>query len=260
MRSQQSEEDETDPFPSIRRRPHWAEPFFWWGPIWHAPDPRPMRSLVGSGMLSREIAALLIALVEQGQSVIVASERSAAGKSTLLWSLLDFVPSEVSRIYVRGSYEPFDFVDQTDPGTAIICINEISPHLPVYIWGPPVERVLELGLRGYQLAATAHGRSVADLISVLGRSPLKIPLTSMLAFDVAVFIDTAFTGVEMSRNVVSVVGLREGETPGSIQTLELLRDDGEGLDVDNFELFLLERSIERDQLLSRLAELADCLR
>ena len=68
-------------------------------------------------------------------------------------------------------------------------INEISPHLPVYLWGPPVERVLEAAQRGFMLLATAHADSVHDLVRALTGSPLHIRAAQIAAFELVVVLE-----------------------------------------------------------------------
>src|ERR671937_5478 len=99
------------------------EPFGWWGPVWSAPGPRSVGNLIADGILTAEAAALLSILLERRASLIVAAGPSGAGKTTLLTALLDFLPAETRRIYVRGCYEPFDFLETTDPAHSALLVN-----------------------------------------------------------------------------------------------------------------------------------------
>lgn len=195
-------------------------------------------------MLTPQTAALLVTLLNARLSLVVISEQGGAGKTTLLSALLDGVPASVNRIYLRGAYEPFDFVGQAEPETSIVLINELSPHLPIYLWGPPVGRALELGRGGYQLAATAHGRSVEDWIASLCRSPLRLPLELILAFDLAVLIETATTPHGLQRVVATVVGLAPGTTSGSLRPIPLQASAGAALDHDQLAEFLAAHDLD----------------
>src|SRR5262245_28755713 len=105
--------------------------------------------LVAAGSLSRELAVVLKTLVERRASIVVAAGPSGAGKTTFLSALLDHLPEATTRIYVRGCYEPFDFLRETNPASSALLVNEISPHLPIYLWGPGVRQTFEAAKSGY---------------------------------------------------------------------------------------------------------------
>lgn len=113
------------------------------------------------------------------------------GKTTLLTALLDFLPPGTRRVYLRGCFETFAFLSDLtiNPRETGLMINEISPHLPVYLWGPPVERVLEAAQRGFMLLATAHADSVHDLVRALTGSPLHIRATQIAAFELVAVLE-----------------------------------------------------------------------
>ena len=91
--------------------------------------------LIAQGVINAEKVAWLADHVRRGRSVVVAALRSGTGKSTLAHALIAEVDPERSRVYVRGSYEPFDWLASSDPNRTTILVNEISDHLPVYCWG-----------------------------------------------------------------------------------------------------------------------------
>lgn len=243
----------------LRRHPHWAEPFYWWGPVWVSPERRTLPWLIKQKMLTPHAAALLLTMLRARRSLVVISEQGAAGKSTLLSALLDRLPPPPARIYLRGAYEPFDFVGQTEPGSSVILINELSPHLPIYLWGPPVKRALELGVGGYQLMATSHGRSVEDWIASLCRAPLRLPLDLILAFDLAVLITTNMTEAGIERQVQSITGLLPGSTPGSIRPVPLQRQAGTPLDGEALTAFLHAHNLDRATIREKIAAAAERL-
>ena len=53
----------------------------------------------------------------------------------MLTALLDFLPPRTHRIYPRGCFETFAFLSDPaiSPRESVLLINEISPHLPVYL-------------------------------------------------------------------------------------------------------------------------------
>jgi energy-coupling factor transporter ATP-binding protein EcfA2 len=190
-----------------RRGQGYDEPFGWWGPVWSQPEPRTIVDLIRDGVLSAEVAALLCELVAQRASIVVAAGPSGAGKTTLLTALLDALPAGTRRVYVRGCYEPFDFFAETDPGATALLVNEISAHLPIYLWGPGVRRVLTAAQNGYQLAATAHATSIEEFIYSLAGYPLRITADELKAIDLLVLLDAWREPDGIRRSVRQVVTL-----------------------------------------------------
>ncbi len=70
-----------------------------------------------------------------------------------------------------------------------ILINEISDHLPVYSWGPYVQRAFELMGEGYSLASTMHADTVDGVIEQLTEE-CDVPerLVGHLALVVPIFV------------------------------------------------------------------------
>lgn len=185
------------------------EPFGWWGPLWTPPVEYSIGDLVEAGVLSPEVAALLWALLARRASLIVAAGPSQAGKTTLLTALLDFLPAATQHIYLRGCYEPFRFLQ--DPAIvssqSYLLINEISAHLPIYLWGPAVHRALACRALGFSIAATAHATSPEQLVGELTGYPLRLPTADLAAIDLLVILDAWRTQDGIRRQVNRVVNL-----------------------------------------------------
>ena len=209
-------------------RRSYDEPFGWWGPAWTQPAPRPVGELIAHGLITHEAAALLWALLARRASLVVAAGPSGAGKTTLLTALLDFLPPGTRRIHVRGCYEPFDFLTETDPTASALLVNELSPHLPIYLWGSAVRRVLAAVRAGYQLAATAHAESVEQFIYTLAGYPLRIPAEEIAAIDLLLLLDAWLEGGTVRREVRAIVNLAAGPSPGSLMPVTLAHRRGRG--------------------------------
>ncbi len=146
---------------SRSRSRSWHSPYGFYGTVWHNAPHRSVSQLVKAGALQPEMAGLLTTLAAVGVPILIVSSRAQAGKSTLLRALLDYAPPSAEVIYLRGSHEPFTFLEappERDGFTSrLLVANELSPHLPVYIWGAAARRAIELAtLPGYALWATAH--------------------------------------------------------------------------------------------------------
>jgi energy-coupling factor transporter ATP-binding protein EcfA2 len=175
----------------VSPEPRYKEPFAWWGPGWQAPAPRGIADLLRDETIDCRTAANLWAALARRQSVVVVSGASGVGKTTLLTALLDFLPPDTRRVYLRGCFETFAFLSDStiNPRETALMINEISPHLPVYLWGPAVERTLGTAKRGFMLLATAHADSVHDFVGALTGSPLHIRAAQTAVFEFVVVLD-----------------------------------------------------------------------
>jgi hypothetical protein len=90
------------------------------------------------------------------------------GKTTTLNALLQFLPEGTGRLYMSGMYENFAFtrVPDIDPATTYVLCNEVSDHLPIYMWGRIARRYLTLPAQGYHIATSVHADTIDDVISM----------------------------------------------------------------------------------------------
>lgn len=188
--------------------------FHWWGPVPVPATPLTLPDLIRNGTLEFEVAAILCAALAQRRSLSVIGGPSGLGKSTLLHALVPWLPSGTRRVYLRGCYETFAF--QNDPqfpatSTALL-VNEISPHVPIYLWGPAVKRTLEAVEARYQLLATAHGRGVVEFVASLTASPLRLPARLLASLDLVALLEPAQG--ESGRQVTQLWQLSLGERDG----------------------------------------------
>jgi hypothetical protein len=142
-------------------------PVGWWGWNWDPPVPMSITEIVRAGNMDARTAALCGMAIEAHGSLLISAEHPHSGKTTTLTALLDYLPVHARRIFVRGWSETFDFLEQTRPAETLLLVNELSSHLPVYLWGPKAVRLFsELG-RGYALASTMHADSAEEAVTQL---------------------------------------------------------------------------------------------
>ena len=139
----------------------------WWGYHWAPPQPLSAVEIVGSGAVDERLMALLWALVARRRSVMLASEAPQAGKTTTLSALVDFLPEGTVGVFLRGWYADFDWTAEIGPERAYLLINELSDHLPIYVWGRTAQGALRLAGEGYGMGATMHADSLPEAIDTL---------------------------------------------------------------------------------------------
>ena len=198
----------------------------WLGPGQRRGGDRQLPALVAEGVVSREAVGLLTVLLGHRASVLVVADRSRVGKTTLLEALLRLYPERDRRVRLRGSFETFGWESDPRfrPDRAVLIAEEISGHLPTYLWGPPVGRYLGWRSHGCVLAATAHGDSMEDVARLLTGYPLRLPLASTVAFDVVLRLGPDRDGVAAPFALTDIWSSRVTGGGGLVRSTLLDRD------------------------------------
>jgi hypothetical protein len=142
-------------------------PVGWWGWNWEPPVPMSITEIVRAGNMDTRTAALCGMTIAAHGSLLIAAEHPHSGKTTTLTALLDYLSVRTRRIFIRGWSETFDFVKQTTPSETILLANELSSHLPVYLWGPKAVQTFETLRRGYALGSTLHADTAEEAVAQL---------------------------------------------------------------------------------------------
>lgn len=116
-----------------------------------------------------ETVALIWLMLERGASLTVAGPtepKPGAGKTTSLHALLQFLPQDATVAYMTGMYETFAFtrLPGVDPATTYALCNEISDHIPTYMWGRVARRFLRLPAAGYHVITSVHADTFEDVL------------------------------------------------------------------------------------------------
>lgn len=207
------------------------QPESWWG--WHGynhPQPLSITDIIRSDTMTPRIAALLWLGMERGASIILAADPPGAGKTTILTALLAFARPEASVYFTRGWGETFDLPPLDDSAPTYILINEISDHLPVYSWGPYVQRAFELMAEGYSLASTMHADTVEGVIEQLSEEN-DVPPSNIGHLTLVVPIFVGASGGRRIRRISEIAALEPlGGTYDRHSIVRWLRD------ADTFEM------------------------
>ncbi len=160
-------------------------PVGWWGWSWEPPVPMSVSQLLEARNFDARTAALVWMVLEAHGSLLIAAEQPHSGKTTTLTAFLDFLPNDARRVFIRGWSETFDYLEQTKPERTILLANELSSHLPVYLWGPKAVQVFRSLGQGYALGSTLHADTAAEataqLTDELGVAPGDLAAVDLLA-------------------------------------------------------------------------------
>jgi hypothetical protein len=148
---------------------------------WHYDSRRPlsMAQIIALQSVDARTVALVWLLLEHGASLTVAGPtdpQPGIGKTTTLNALLQFLPQGTGLVYMSGMYENFAFTQSPDidPATTYALCNEVSDHLPIYMWGRVARRYLTLPARGYHIATSVHADTIDDVIHMYNHD-LRVP-------------------------------------------------------------------------------------
>ncbi len=141
----------------------------WWGYHWSLPRPMSVVEIVESGSLDQRLMAALWAVVSRRRGVMLSSEAPMAGKTTTLSSLVDLLPEGTVGVFLRGWRRDLAWTDELGPDRAYMLINEMSDHLPIYVWGPNALGALQLAGSGYGLGGTMHADTLDEALATLRR-------------------------------------------------------------------------------------------
>jgi hypothetical protein len=156
------------------------------------PESRSIAELLRAGTLDAELAATVWLLVEGRVPLVVAGVGPGVGRTTLLTALLDFVPSGLRIVELRGAAETFDWLPQASelgwPGTArrpasgpptrpedtILLASELSDRGADATWGEAARVAIRAASIGYGLAATVPAGSLDEVFVQLRAAPVGL--------------------------------------------------------------------------------------
>jgi hypothetical protein len=196
----------------------------WWGYHWSPPQPMSAVEIVGSGSLDARLMATLWAVTKRRRGVMLASEAPRAGKTTTLSALVDFLPPGTVGVFLRGWRGDFDWTDEIGPDRGYLLVNEMSDHLPIYVWGRNARGALELAGRGYGIGATMHADSLDEALALL-RDQLGATHADLAGLTIYLQYSAYLTPAGMYRRVEEAWHLRLDER-GALAPIRLAALEG----------------------------------
>jgi hypothetical protein len=139
----------------------------WWGYHWSLPQPMSAIEIVASGSLDARLMATLWAVMARRRGIMLSSEAPQAGKTTTLSALVDFLPDDTVGVFLRGWGQDLSWTDEVGPDRGVLLVNEMSDHLPIYVWGQNARAALRLAGQGYGFGGTMHADSLDEALACL---------------------------------------------------------------------------------------------
>jgi hypothetical protein len=128
--------------------------------------------IIAHGSVDAHTAAVLWVLLDKRASYIIAGPTDptpGVGKTTTLNALLPLYPNGTGLVYTLGMYEDFAFRSDVPPGDTTVLANEVSDHLPIYMWGGKARTFLRLPADGFTIATSCHADTLDDVMGMLRR-------------------------------------------------------------------------------------------
>ncbi len=195
---------------------------------WHYDSRRPLSvaQIIALQSVDTETAALVWLLLEQRASFTVAGPtdpQPGIGKTTTLNALLQFLPEGTALAYMSGMYEDFGFTSlpDIDPATTYALCNEVSDHLPIYMWGRVARRYLTLPARGYHIATSVHADTIDDVIHMYHRN-LRLTPEEVRRLELVINIGLVGRAYPLRRRWLTTHFLRPKGDPKHPEKIEAL--------------------------------------
>ena len=150
---------------------------------------------------------------------------AAGGQTTTLSALVDFLPEGSIGVFLRGWYGDFGWTDEIGPDRGYLLINELSDHLPIYVWGRSAQGALRLAASGYGMGATMHADSLPEALATL-RDDLGASDADLAGLTVYLQWSAYLTPSGMYRRVEEAWHLRLGDD-GRLAPVRLAALEGE---------------------------------
>lgn len=164
--------------------------------------------LIEAGTISLDLAAYLLAAVSGGASFMTAAMPGNAGKTTVLATLLTFLPPDLPIVTVADGW---DLARQQDGKRACYLVHEIGPaSFYSYLWGRDVQRFLALRDGCGVVASCMHADTIEQMRSVLVEE-LRISESDFGRLDLLLFLRLDRVRSGLRRRVASVYEAAGGD-------------------------------------------------
>lgn len=149
----------------------------------HGEVPLTLLDLIRRDTLDLELAAWLVMCVSGGASWITGSGPGGIGKTTIMRSLLSFVPADVAFAEALPGE-----IDTVGPPRRCVISHELSDHTPpTYLWDQDLRDFFALSNDGHILVGNVHADSVDEIrAQIVG--DCGVPAAQFGAIDLFAFV------------------------------------------------------------------------
>ena len=130
--------------------------------------------LIQAGTISIEMAAVAMRAMHQGASILTGAVPGGAGKTTLMASILHFLPPDVPIVTVDHSRVIADGLARPSEPSCYLAHEIGSGHWYGYIWGRDVADFLALIEGPRRIASCLHADTLEQLTDILTSPPLGV--------------------------------------------------------------------------------------
>jgi len=159
--------------------------------------------LILANTVSVELASHVATAVAGGASFLTAAKPSGVGKTALLAAFLAFLPEGMPIVTVDDS-NILTAAEQKETPTCYLAHEIGSGHWYGYIWGPMVERYLELASGPHMVASCLHADTMDELFDALISCSAADPIQTLSNIDFVLFMQ-ADGSLRHSRRRVTAV-------------------------------------------------------
>ncbi|HEX2142063.1 MAG TPA: hypothetical protein VHK28_07315, partial [Candidatus Limnocylindria bacterium] len=138
---------------------------------------------------------------------------------------VDFLPDDTVGVFLRGWAQDMSWTDEIGPDRGYLLVNEMSDHLPIYVWGPNARAALRLAGAGYGFGGTMHADSLAEALDCL-RTDLRATDADLAGLTIYLQYSAYRTPGGMYRRVEEAWHLRT-DASGTLAPVRLAALQGE---------------------------------
>jgi len=161
--------------------------------------------LIEANTLDVEMAAYLLCCVANGASFLTAANPGGAGKSTVLATLLNFLPPGTQIVTTSGAAVIESELNREPSDPTCVLAHEIgSGRWFGYIWGGDVADFFRLMNGPRRIASCQHADTLEELRGVLLSPPLSVSERQFLELDLAMFMHVDGGFLQARRRVCAV--------------------------------------------------------
>lgn len=200
--------------------------------------------LIRNKTMSKDMAGLLWAGVDEKVSFLTAALYKNAGKSTVSKAILSLRPDNVSLHYVADSPEVTEKLLGVEKHGGYLLVEEFSQaDVPGYLWGEKAKHVFKMLKKGYSLQASLHAESAKEAIAELTES---IGITDEDASQIKLVIFIEMFGTTLSdvkRRITEIYEVHRVENKKPLgHTLFKWREEDDSFEkVDDAHLFAINK-------------------